>query len=60
MRPSPRQIQRQQPRQDFFVGQSGGVVGPTLGGGHGLVQRGVGALQPGRALVVQVGERALA
>ncbi|MCU0990527.1 MAG: hypothetical protein MUE63_13290, partial [Xanthomonadales bacterium] len=53
------QIQRQQAAEDFVVGHFGGVVGPAVGGGDGLVERLVGEVQPGRAGVVEVGQGAL-
>ena len=56
---APFQIQRQQAAEDFFVGGFGGVVGPAVGGGDGLVELLVREIEPGRALVVEVGQRAL-
>ena len=52
----PLQVQRQQPLQDLLVGQ---VVRPAVGVEHGAVELLVGQIEPGWALVVQVGERAL-
>ena len=54
----PFQIQRQQAAEDFFVGHVGGVVGPAVGGGDGLVELLVGEVQPGGAGVVEVGQGA--
>jgi len=56
---TPFQIQRQQAAEDFFVGHFGGVVGPPVGGGDGLVEGLVGEVEPGRAGVVEVGQGAL-
>ena len=55
----PFQVQRQQAAEDFVVGHFGGVVGPAVGGGDGLVERLVGEGQPGGAGVVEVGQGAL-
>ena len=52
-------VQRQQPAQDLVVGHRRRVVGPAVGGGHRGVERVVRLRQPGRALVVEVGQRAL-
>jgi hypothetical protein len=54
----PFQIQGQQTAEDFFVGHFGGVVGPVVGGGDGLVERLVGEVEPGGAGVVEVGQGA--
>ena len=54
--PRPRRVERQQPLQDGGVGQVGG---PAVGGAHGGVQPGVRLGQPGRAGVVERGQREL-
>ncbi len=41
------QIERQQPRQDFFVAQ---VVGPAVGVQHGFIELTMGHIQPGGTL----------
>jgi hypothetical protein len=53
------QVQRQQSAQDFVIGHRRHVVCPAVGRGHRGVERLVRLRQPGRALVVEVGERAL-
>ena len=53
---APLQVQRQQPLQDLLVAQ---VVRPAVGVEDRLVQLPVGQVQPGRALVVEVGQGAL-
>jgi hypothetical protein len=57
----PLQIQREQSLQDDFLGDLGGVfvVGPGVGGPDGAVEGGVAVLEPGGALIVEVGEGAL-
>lgn len=50
------QVERQQAGDDLFVTE---IVRPAVGGEDGLVQRPVGQVEPGRALVVQVGQGAL-
>ncbi len=52
----PRQIERQQPRQDLCIPQ---ILWPAVGGEHGRVEATTGRSQPIRACVVKVGERAL-
>ena len=50
------EVQGEQPLQDLLVGQVGG---PAVGGGYGGVEFLVGQVQPGGALVVEVGQGAL-
>ena len=52
----PRQVQRQQTLQNLLVAQ---VCGPAVRGEHRLVQLAVGEIEPGGALIVEVGESAL-
>ena len=52
----PLQVQGQQALQDVHVAQA---IGPAVGGGYGGVQRRVVVGQPGRPLVVEVGQRPL-
>jgi hypothetical protein len=59
LRRTPRQIQRQQPPQDFVVGGLGLVVLPPVGGGDGFVERLVRHIEPCGTGVVKVGEGAL-
>jgi hypothetical protein len=42
--------------EDFVVGEGGG---PAVGGGAGFVERAMGLVKPGGALVVEIGEGAL-
>jgi hypothetical protein len=51
-----RPIQREQAAQYFFIAE---VHRPAVGGGHRVIQRLMGVNQPGRALVVEVGQGAL-
>ena len=53
------QIQRQQSPEDFVIWQLGGVISPAVGGGDGFVEFLVREIEPGRTLVVEVGQRAL-
>ena len=55
----PRQIQHQQPLENFFIRQVCRVVLPLLSGSHSNVQHLVRGVQPGRTLVVELGQRAL-
>ena len=52
----PFEVQGQQAFEDVVVGE---VVGPAVGVEDGVVERLVGNVEPGRALVVEVGEGAL-
>jgi hypothetical protein len=52
----PLQIERQQAFQDLFVAQ---IVRLAVGIEHGLVELAMGQIEPGRPLVVEVGQRAL-
>ena len=58
-RSGPLEVELEQPAQDLVVGHGGAVVGPAVGDGDGLVEGLVGVGEPGRALVVEVGEGAL-
>ena len=53
-----RQVQRQQPFEQFVVGHVGAVVGLAIRSGHRHVQRVMRCRQPGWTLVVQLGQRA--
>jgi hypothetical protein len=53
----PRQIQRQQPLQNLFIRHVGRVICPAIRRRHGHIQRLVRGGQPGRALVVELGQR---
>ena len=52
-------IERQQPRQNFVISHRGGIVRPAVSRSHGGIQRSVRIRQPRRALIVEVGQRAL-
>ena len=52
------QIQRQQALEDFFVRHLKCVVGPAIGISYCCVQSYVGRVQPGGALVLELGEGA--
>ena len=49
-------VEREQALEDLLVGEVGG---PAVGGGDCCVQLPVNVAEPGRALVVELGERAL-
>ena len=54
---STREVEFKQLRQSVFFGN---VRGPAVGGGHGGVEIAMGVDEPLRALIVEVGQRALA
>jgi hypothetical protein len=49
-------IESEKAGEDFVVGE---IEGPAVGGGEGGIEALVGAVEPGGADVVEVGERAL-
>jgi hypothetical protein len=49
-------VQGEQALADLLVGE---VDGPAIGSGHGFVELLVREIEPGRPLVVEVGQRAL-
>jgi hypothetical protein len=56
----PLQVERQQSGEDGVLVHGGGVgIVPAVGRPDGAVERGVGVLQSGRTLVVEVGQRPL-
>ena len=50
------EVEGEQTLENLSVAQ---VCRPTVGGGHGGIEFLVGQIQPGRALVVEVGQRPL-
>ena len=52
-------VELEQALEDHVVGEAIAPIGPAVGGGDGLVQVAMGMVEPGRALVVEIGERAL-
>ena len=55
----PPQVQRQQAAQNCFVGHTGSVVAPAVGDCDGRIERFVRVIQPRRASVAKIGQRAL-
>lgn len=49
-------IEVKKPLQDIIVAE---IVWPAIGVGDGVVQRAVGVVQPSRAFIIEIGQRAL-
>ena len=55
-RPGPFEVEREQAGEGVV---GGNVLGPAVGGGDGAVERVMGVGEPARALIVEIGQRAL-
>ncbi len=56
LRPRAFLIEAEQAFQDFIIGEAvGAPVGPAVGASNGTVEVAVGVVEPGRALVVEIG-----
>ena len=59
LRPRPRLVQLKQPLENFLIAQQPRleIRPPAIGSGHRPVEIAVRMVQPGRALIVKIGQR---